>query len=106
VDDAVRLLARNGRKNIAGKLVKRVVILITDGFPTGDTVSARTVIERANAANISVFSVTMPSFSSGYLGTNGKPIPTILDVSGLVEETGGTNVYATDKNYVEAFKLI
>src|SRR2546423_5118143 len=60
IDDGVRLFLRSGRRTENGKVVKRVLIVITDGFATGDTVSARTVIERANAANVSVFSVTMP----------------------------------------------
>jgi hypothetical protein len=77
--------------------------LISDGFPTGDTVSVRTVIERAKAANVSVFTVIVPSFEYGGYG---KPLPTILDLSGIVEETGGINVYATDKNYTQALRLI
>lgn len=105
VDDAVRLLVRQGRKTSGGQVVKRAVLVISDGFPTGDTVSPRTVIERATAANVSIYSVTMPSFTLNYAGY-GKPLPTILDVSGLVEETGGVNVYATDKNYAAAFKAI
>lgn len=105
VDDAVRLLVRQGRKTSGEQLVKRIVIVISDGFPTGDTVSARTVIERANAANVSVYSVTMPSFSFNY-ASHGRPLPTILDISGLVAETGGVGVYATDQNYTDAFKSI
>src|SRR2546429_3252838 len=67
IDDGVRLFLRSGRKTSGGRIVKRVLIVITDGFPNGDKVSARTVIERANAANVSVFSVTMPSFSFEYM---------------------------------------
>jgi len=29
-------------------------LVVTDGFPVGDTVSSQTVIERANAADVSV----------------------------------------------------
>jgi len=106
IADGVRLFLRSGRKTSGGRIVKRALIVITDGFPNSDKVSAQTVIERANAANVSVFSVTMPSFSFGYTAMYGKPLPTILDVSGIVEETGGINVYATDKNYTEALKFI
>jgi Ca-activated chloride channel homolog len=106
VDDAVRMLVRQGRKPSGELVTKRVVIVISDGFPTGDTVSPRTVIERANAANVTVYTVTMPSFSAGYAGIFGQPLPTILDVSGLAEETGGMNVYATDKSYTEALNAI
>ncbi len=106
IDDGIRLFLRSGRRTSAGKIVKRVLIVITDGFPNGDTVSWQTVIERAHAANVSVFSVTMPSFSFGYKAMYDKPLPTILDVSGIVEQTGGINAYATDKNYAAALKLI
>lgn len=104
VDDAVRLLARQGRRAAGGAFVKRVVVVISDGFPTGDTVSPPTVIERANAANVTVYTVTMPSYSHG--ATFGRPVPTILDVSGLAAETGGVNVYATDRNYAEALRAV
>jgi hypothetical protein len=39
------------------------VLVVTDGFPVGDTVAPQTVIERANAADVSVFVVTLPSYS-------------------------------------------
>jgi hypothetical protein len=104
VDDAVRMLTRQGRKTSGGLVVKRVVVVISDGFPTGDTVSPPTVIERANAANVTVYTVTMPSYV--YAGTRGRPVPTILDVSGLTAQTGGVNVYATDRNYAEALKAV
>jgi Ca-activated chloride channel family protein len=104
VDDAVRLLARQGRKTSGGLVVKRAVVVISDGFPTGDTVSPPTVIERANAANVTVYTVTMPSY--GYAGAGGRPVPTILDVSGLIAQTGGVNVYATGGDYAGALKAV
>lgn len=104
VDDAVRMLARQGRKSSGGLVVKRVVVVISDGFPTGDTVSPPTVIERANAANVSVYTVTMPSY--GYGAAGGRPVSTILDVSGMASQTGGVNVYATSGNYAEALKAV
>ena len=103
VDDAVRLLARNTPGERAGRRTKRVVIVITDGFPVGDTVAPQTVIERANAAGVSIYTVTMPSFS---LMIGGKPLPTPLDVSGLAELTGGTNLYATGNSYDELFRAL
>jgi Ca-activated chloride channel homolog len=104
VDDAVRLLARQGRRKAGGLFVKRAVVVISDGFPTGDTVSPPAVIERANAAHVTVYTVTIPSYSYG--AAAGRPVPTILDVSGLAAKTGGVNVYATDRNYTEALKAV
>jgi hypothetical protein len=50
--------------------------------------------------------VTMPSYSFNYGAAYGRPLPTILDLSGLAEETGGVNVYATDSNYSEALNAV
>src|SRR5437763_12756469 len=61
VDDAVRMLARHAQLTKQHQMVKRAVVLITDGFPVGAVVSPDTVIERANAADTSVYVVTMPS---------------------------------------------
>ncbi|MGH9944604.1 MAG: VWA domain-containing protein, partial [Pyrinomonadaceae bacterium] len=55
VDDAVRLLAREAPRTRERQLLKRAVVLITDGFPVGDIVAPETVIERANAAEVSVY---------------------------------------------------
>ena len=108
VDDAIRLLVRHAPRTRAGQLLKRAVVVVTDGFPVGDTVSPRTVIERANEANVSVYTVTLPSFSRllASAGTKRAPLPTPLDVSGLAEKTGGTNFYATAEDYEPLFRAL
>jgi len=104
VDDAIRLLQKKSPTSIKNQLPKRAVILITDGFPVGDTVAPRTVIERANNAETSVYSVILPSFSR--LQGNKKPLMTPLEASGLTEKTGGKNFYATRNNYEPLFKAL
>jgi Ca-activated chloride channel family protein len=101
VDDAIRSLVRHAPRTRERRLMKRAVLVITDGFPVGDTVSADTVIERANAADASVYVVTLPSFSQLMASTSALPTP--LDVSGLAEQTGGRSVYAEEKNYDKLF---
>jgi len=101
VDDAIRSLVRQAPRTRERRLMKRAVLVITDGFPVGDTVSADTVIERANAADASVYVVTLPSFSQLMASTSALPTP--LDVSGLAEQTGGRSVYAEEKNYDKLF---
>jgi Ca-activated chloride channel family protein len=108
VDDAVRLLARNAPRTLDRRLMKRAVVVVTDGFPVGDTVHPSTVIERANQAEVSVYTVTLPSYTR-LLASNAPeraPLPTPLDVSGLVEKTGGTNFYATAKDYGPLFRAL
>jgi VWFA-related protein len=106
VDDAIRMLVRSAPRTRERRLMKRTVVVVTDGFPVGDTVSPKTVIERANAADVSVFVVTLPSFSRVMASSNQTPLPTPLDVSGLAELTGGRNVYANEKDYGPLFRAL
>ena len=86
--------------------LKRAVVVITDGFPVGDVVSPETVIERANAADTSVYVVTMPSYTRVLASTKMVPLPTPLDVSGLVDKTGGRSVYANENDLGPLFRAI
>ena len=106
VDDAVRMLARHAPLTRKHQLVKRAVVVITDGFPVGDTVSPETVIDRANAADTSIYVVTMPSYTRLLASTQMSPLPTPFDVSGLVERTGGRSVYANEKDLGPLFRAI
>lgn len=106
VDDAIRMLVRSAPRTREKRLLKRAVLVVTDGFPVGDTVSPATVIERANAADVSVFVVTLPSYSRVMASSTQTPLPTPLDVSGLAERTGGRNVYASEKDYAPLFRAL
>jgi VWFA-related protein len=106
VDDAIRMLVRQAPRTRERRLMKRAVVVVTDGFPVGDTVASSTVIERANAADVSVYTVTLPSFSRMLVSAERQPLPTPLDVSGLAEKTGGTSVYATDKDFDSLFRAL
>ncbi|MDI1242837.1 MAG: VWA domain-containing protein [bacterium] len=104
VDQAVRMIARKSPKSIKDRIPKRAVILITDGFPVGDIVSSSTVIERANDAETSVFSVLLPSFSR--LQKDGRRILTPLEASGLSERTGGMSITAVESNFDKIFEAL
>lgn len=106
VDDAIRMLVRSAPRTRERRLLKRAVLVVTDGFPVGDTVAPHTVIERANAADASIYVVTLPSFSRMLPATSQTPLPTPLDVSGLVQLTGGRSVYAEDNNYEPLFRAL
>jgi Ca-activated chloride channel family protein len=106
VDDAIRLLVRSAPRTRERRLMKRAVMVVTDGFPVGDTVKPQTVIERANAADVSVFVVTLPSYSRVMASSTQTPLPTPLDVSGLAELTGGRNVYANERDYAPLFRAL
>ena len=106
VDDSIRMLVRSAPRTRDKRLMKRAVLVVTDGFPVGDTVSPKTVIERANAADVSVFVVTLPSYSRMMASSVQTPLPTPLDVSGLAELTGGRNVYANERDYGPLFRAL
>lgn len=106
VDDAIRLLVRHAPRTRERRLMKRAVVVVTDGFPVGDTISSRTVIERANAADASIYVVTLPSYSRMTTVSTQTPLPTPLDVSGLSELTGGRSVYAEETNYDQLFRAL
>lgn len=106
VDDAIRMLVRSAPRTREKRLMKRAVLVVTDGFPVGDVVAPQTVIERANAADVSVFVVTLPSYSRVMASSAQTPLPTPLDVSGLAESTGGRNVYANEKDYAPLFRAL
>ncbi len=104
VDDAIRLLRKKSPPTINQKIPKRAVILITDGFPVGDTVKPKTVIERANDAETVVYSVILPSYSR--LQRDKKPLLTPLEASGLLDKTGGRAFYANEKDFESLFKSL
>lgn len=106
VDDAIRLLVRQAPRTREHRLMKRAVLVVTDGFPVGDTVSPRTVIERANMADASIYIVTLPSYSRILPALSQNPLPTPLDVSGLADRTGGRSVYAEEQNYEALFRAL
>jgi len=106
VDDAIRMVVRHAPRTRDRRLMKRAVLVVTDGFPVGDTVAPETVIERANAANVSVYVVTLPSYSRVLTASTQAALPTPLDVSGLAELTGGRSVYANEKDYGPLFRSL
>ena len=104
VDESVRLIKRKSPKVIKGRLPKRAVILVSDGFPVGDVISPETLVERANAAETTVYSVILPSYSR--LQIDKRPIITPLEASGLIDRTGGKSFYATDRSFESLFQAL
>jgi hypothetical protein len=62
------------------------------------------VIERANDAETSVFSVLLPSYSR--LQRDGRRILTPLEASGLSERTGGMTITAIESNFDRIFDAL
>jgi len=103
-DLAVRMIDRSTPKTIRGRSPKRAVVLITDGFPVGDTVAPSAVIDRANASGTSIYSIILPSYSP--IQRDSRPLMTLLEASGMMERTGGSSFYAIDNELEPLFKKL
>lgn len=104
VDQAIREIVRKSPRSINRKFPRRAVIVITDGFPVGDVVSPQTVIERANAAETSIYTVLLPSYSR--IQRDNKRVITPLEASGISERTGGLSVVASQSNFQAIFNSL
>lgn len=104
VDHAVRYINRNAPRSVRGTLPKKAVVVISDGFPVGDIVRPATVIERAQMADVSIYSVIMPSYSR--LQGSRKPLMTPFEASGLIERTGGKSLYAGEQDLDPLFQAL
>ena len=102
IDRAVSMLKRAPRfRN--GRRLRRVVIVITDGFDNLDSTDQQDLIRRANDAEVTVYSITLPSYGTA---TGPGRIMTLLDVSRIVPLTGGSDFSADTKDFTPVFKAI
>lgn len=102
IDRAVSMLKRAPRYRGSRRL-RRVVIVITDGFDNVDSTDQQDLIHRANDAEVTVYSITLPSYMPG-LGN--QRTMTLLDVSRIVPMTGGSDFSADEKDFTPVFKAI
>ncbi len=102
IDRAVSMLKRVPRFK-GGRRLRRVVIIITDGYDNLDSPEQQDLIKRANDAEVTVYSITLPS----YMTTPGTGrIMTLLDVSRIIPLTGGADFSADAKDFTPVFKAI
>lgn len=103
IDRAVSMLKRAPRHR-GGRRLRRVVIVITDGFDNVDSTDQEDLIRRANDAEVTVYSITLPSYMAA-LGANQRSM-TLLDVARIVPLTGGADFSADTKDFMPVFKAI
>ena len=103
IDRAVAMLKRAPRfRN--GRRLRRVVIVLTDGYDNMAPTDQADLIHRANDAEVTVYSITLPSYMAGG-GSNGR-IMTLLDVSRIVPLTGGADYSADVRDFTPVFRSI
>ena len=104
IDHGVRMLTKTPHSR-AGRRLRRVVVVITDGFDNASTIAPSELVRRASAAGVTVYSITIPSYIRGLDGGRTRAI-TILDATRLVAATGGSDYSADSSDYTPIFKAI
>jgi VWFA-related protein len=84
--------------------LRRVAVVVTDGYDNVDSTEQSELIKRANDAEVTVYSITLPSY--GATGLAGQRTMTLLDVSRIVPLTGGSDFSADAGDFTPVFKAI
>ncbi|HMB26894.1 MAG TPA: VWA domain-containing protein [Blastocatellia bacterium] len=105
LDRAITMLNRSAPRTRNGRPVRRVVVVITDGFDSASIIDRREVIRRANDAGVTIYSVTLPSFELSPTDSTSRVI-TPLDASRIVSATGGQDFSADARDFTPIFKAL
>ncbi len=105
LDKAVLMLSRRAHFSKNNKPLRRVVVVITDGFDSSSLVESRELIRRANAAGVTVYSITLPSYILS-ASRNTERVITPLDASRIVAATGGRDFAADARDFAPIFKAL
>jgi Ca-activated chloride channel homolog len=105
LDRAVTMLNRSAPRTRQGRPVRRVVVVITDGFDSASIIDRREVIRRANDAGVTIYSVTLPSFALSPTDSTTRVI-TPLDASRIIPATGGQDFLANAQDFTPIFKAL
>jgi len=104
IDRAVTMLVRDAPAWRNGRRLRRVVVVITDGFDYTSLIDHKELIRRANDAGVTVYSITLPSY---VLSPQGKQrVPTLLDATGLVQRTGGIDFPAEERDFIRIYRAL
>ncbi len=105
LDKAVLMLSRRASRARNNQPLRRVVIVITDGFDSSSMINTRELIRRANAAGVTVYSITLPSFILS-ASRGADRVITPLDASRIVAATGGLDFSANARDFSPVFKAL
>lgn len=103
IDRAVSMLKRAPRYR-KGRRLRRVAIVLTDGYDNIAPPMQDDLIRRANDAEVTVYSITLQYMPPGMAAE--KRLMTLLDVSRIVPLTGGSDFSADMGDFSPVFKAI
>jgi VWFA-related protein len=104
VDRAITMLVKGPRER-KGRALRRAIVVISDGFDSASVIDRRELIRRANAAGVTVYSMTLPSYMLSATRSTERVI-TPLDASRLVAATGGRDFEADTKDFTPIFRAL
>jgi Ca-activated chloride channel homolog len=106
LDRAIALLKKAPQIK-AGKRLRRVILVVTDGFDSASIIDKKELVRRANLSGVTIYSVTIPSYSplSGK-GSNQDRLPTLLDITRIPEMTGGRDFPVVNNDFAAVFDAI
>jgi Ca-activated chloride channel homolog len=105
IDRAIQMLDRRAPRQRKGRFVRRVVIVISDGFDSASLIERREMTQRANLAGVTVFSVTLPSYMLSATRP-GERVITPLDATRIVSATGGRDFAADAADFSPIFQAL
>lgn len=105
IDRAITMLNKHAPRIRKGRPLRRVVIVISDGFDSASIIDRREMIRRANAAGVTVYSVTLPSYVLS-ASRSGERVITPLDAARVVSATGGRDFSANAQDFTPIFKAL
>lgn len=104
LDQAVTMLSKAPQTR-GGRRLRRVIVVVTDGYDSSSTIAPLELIHRAAGAGVTIYSITLPSYMQTLDGRRERVI-TILDAHGVVPATGGADYSADNADYAAIFKAI
>jgi Ca-activated chloride channel homolog len=105
IDRAITMLDRKAPRMRQGRPVRRVVVVISDGFDSASVIDRKEMVLRANAAGVTVYSITLPSYMLSATRSTERVI-TPLDATRVVVATGGRDFPADQQDFTPIFKAL
>jgi VWFA-related protein len=105
IDRAIVLLDRKAPRVRKGRPVRRVVVVISDGFDSSSIIDRKEMVLRANHAGVTVYSITLPSYMLSATRSTERVI-TPLDATRVVTATGGLDFAADADDFTPVFKAL
>lgn len=104
IDQAFTML-RKAPVSRGGRRLRRVVVVITDGYDSSSVISTKELLRRAASDGVTVYSITLPSYQRQITGERFRVL-TLLDASRIVPLTGGIDFSADSSDYTPFFQAI